>query len=297
MNEHLEQQAPEYLRVARKLIAGTDKHKFDPFYRVNYQERLNPDRWQFPQTLVPLFHHPLYAELSDEAKWKLALDEGVNFFSFNIHGEQALVGELEARLYRERRAGEDPLSSRYIQRFIHEENSHTYMLAEYCVRYAGAVKRDRNIAVHAPKLSVAGTDALFYGRTFTLEVYLGHVNKCAFDDPDLDRTAGDIHRFHHSDEARHKAWDKAMLEENVRRLRAAGAHEEVAGIRRMLDAYVDYVYTASVDPGPLRNLGLENVSRVREEILATPAWAERHAEWRNVVTKFLDKIDLVALHA
>jgi hypothetical protein len=284
----------DYLRVAQKLISGTDKQKFEPFRRVNYQERLDHDRLQFPEVLVPLHGHPAYATLSDEARWQLGLDEAINFFSFNIHGEQALVAELEPRIYRDKRAGEDPLSSRYMQRFIHEENSHTYMLAEYCIRYGGGVNRDRNFAVQAPKLSPAGSDALFYGRTYTLEVYLGHVNKIAFDDPQLDRTAIDIHRFHHSDEARHKAWDKAMVEENTRRLIAAGATDELATVRGMLDAYADYVVTASVDPQPLRRAGLENVSRIREEILRSPERLALHAQWRGVVTRFLDKIGLVA---
>jgi hypothetical protein len=283
-----------YLRVAQKLISGTDKQKFEPFRRVNYQERLDHDRLQFPEALVPLYHHPAYATLCDEARWQLGLDEAINFFSFNIHGEQALVAELEPRIYRDKRAGEDPLSSRYMQRFIHEENSHTYMLAEYCIRYGGGVNRDRNFAVQAPKLSPSGMDALFYGRTYTLEVYLGHVNKIAFDDPLLDRTAIDIHRFHHSDEARHKAWDKAMVEENTRRLIAAGAVDELAAVRAMLDAYADYVVTASVDPQPLRRAGLENVSRIREEILRSPARLEMHGAWRGVVTRFLDKIGLSA---
>ncbi|MEM9622936.1 MAG: diiron oxygenase [Pseudomonadota bacterium] len=287
----------EYLKVARKLIRGTDNHKYDPFTRVTYQDTLNSDRWQFPEDLISLYHHPLYNELSDAQKWQLALEEGLHFFSFNIHGEQALVTEMEPRLYRDKRAGEDPVSSTYLQRFIHEENAHTYMLAGYCVRYGGAVKRDRNFVVQVPKLSIEAEDALYYGRIWVLENYLGYVNKIAFDHPDLDRTAQDIHRFHHHDEARHKAWDKAMLEENVLRIQRAADESgqpcsELAELRRLLDAYIDYVCTASTDPGPYRTLKLENIPALRQAVQKLPARQAQHARWIDPVRRYFDKIGL-----
>jgi len=284
----------EYVHTARKLIRGSDKRKFYPFNRVNYQERLNHDRWQFPETLVSLYYHPIYGELSDETKWNLALQEGLQFFSFNIHGEQALVAEMEPRLYRDKRAGEDPVSSEYLQRFIHEENAHTFMLAGYCNRYGKGVNRNRNLAVQTPKLSPEGQDALFYGRILTLEIYLGHVNKIAFDYPNLDKTAQDIHRFHHSDEARHKAWDKAMLQENVNRLRAAGAYEELSKIRVLLDSYIAYICTASLDPRPYRAVGLKDLVRLRSEVSVLPERRELETQWTAQVANFFGKIKLCA---
>ena len=287
-----EEDQAEYVHTAHKLIRGSEKRKFDVFNRVNYQERLNHDRWQFPETLVSLYYHPIYSELSDETKWNLALQEGLQFFSFNIHGEQALVAEMEPRLYRNKRAGEDPVSSEYLQRFIHEENAHTFMLAGYCNRYSDGVNRSRNVVVQNLKLSPEGQDVLFYGRILTLEIYLGHVNKIAFDFPNLDRTAQDIHRFHHSDEMRHKAWDKAMLLENVNRLRAVKAYEELSKIRVLLDSYRAYVCSASLDPKPYRVVGLTDLVRLRSEVSVLPQRCEIEKQWTTQVVDYFSKIGL-----
>ena len=165
-----------YKSIAEKLIKSSEKKKYDPFNRVNYQANLNHDRWQFPEQYLSLYHHPIYGQLSDEQKWKLSLLEAVNFFSMNVHGEQALVAGLESRLYRNKRVGEDAVSSKYIQRFIHEENSHTFMLAEYCIRYSGSLYPDHSLMVENPELSPETEDILFYGRIFTLENYLGYMN-------------------------------------------------------------------------------------------------------------------------
>ena len=189
-----------YHVMAKKLINGSDKKKYDPFNRVDYQETLSGDRWQFPEEFLSLYDSPIYGDLNDEQKWRLSLLEAVNFFSVNIHGEQALVAAMEPRLYRDKRAGEDPVSSQYMQRFIHEENSHTYMLAEYCLRYHGSVFPDRAFAVEQAKFAPETEDLLYWGRIYILESYLGFINQKAKNDSDMDSTARQVHMFHFIDE-------------------------------------------------------------------------------------------------
>lgn len=290
------------LDVAQRLIRGTDKHKFDPFERVTYQATLNHDRWQFPEQLVSLYHHPIYATLDDETRWNLSLQEALHFFTFNIHGEQALVAEMAPRLYRNKRVGEDPVSSTYLQRFMHEENAHTYMIAGYCNRYGEGVGRNRNVSVGAPGLSAEGEDAVFYGRIWVLENYLGFANKIAFDDPDLDHTAREIHRYHHNDEARHKAWDRTMLEENVRRIQQRGPDQhdieagqrELAAIRGLLEAYIDYVCKAAVDPGVYRRVGLADGNRLRQEVMSSQRRRQLEHDWAAPVYALLDDLGLTS---
>jgi len=260
-------QRPAYQVKAERLINGSEKKKYDPFNRVNYQESLSGDRWQFPEELLTLYDSPIYGDLSDEQRWRLSLLEAVNFFSVNIHGEQALVAAMEPRLYRDKRVGEDPISSQYMQRFIHEENSHTYMLAEYCLRYHGSVLRDRAFAVEQPKFSPEVDDILYWGRVYTLETYLGFFNQKAMKDTDLDSTARQIHEFHHMDEVRHQAWDKVMIEENVRRARDKNLDSELKAVKKLLDTYQEYVYQSAFNPAIYRTLGLENSLQLRTDVI------------------------------
>lgn len=281
-----------YHTLARKLINGSEKKKYDPFNRVDYQEKLNGDRWQFPEKLLSLYGTSVYGDLNDEQKWRLALLEAINFFSVNIHGEQALVSAMEPRLYRDKRAGEDPVSSKYMQRFIHEENSHTYMLAEYCLRYHGSVFPDRAFAVEQPKLAPETDDLLYYGRIYILESYLGFINQIAMKTPDLDRTAAEVHECHLIDEARHKAWDKAMVEENLRRAKSKKLHEELRVVTGLLATYQEYIYQSSCNPKVYRMLGLENGLGLRSEVIGSDRRKKLLRPWSDGLSKYYDKIGL-----
>lgn len=268
-----------YQAMARKLITGSEKKKYDPFNRVDYQETLNSDRWQFPEALLSLHHSPIYDELSDEQKWRLSLLEAINFFSVNIHGEQALVSAMEPRLYRDKRVGEDPVSSQYMQRFIHEENSHTYMLAEYCLRYHGSVFPDRSFAVEHPKFSPEVDDLLYYGRIYILESYLGFINEKSIKDTELDTTAHQVHEHHFMDEVRHKAWDKAMIEENLRRAKDKNLSSEIHAVKELLTTYQEYIYQSSCNPAVYRTLGLENCLALRTEVIECKKRKEVLSPW------------------
>lgn len=284
-------QRVSFQAMARKLISGSEKKKYDPFNRVDYQETLNGDRWQFPEALLSLYDSPIYGELSDEQRWRLSLLEAVNFFSVNIHGEQALVSAMEPRLYRDKRVGEDPVSSQYMQRFIHEENSHTYMLAEYCLRYHGSVFPDRSFAVEHPKFSPEVDDLLYYGRIYILESYLGFINKKAMNDADLDTTAQQVHAHHFMDEVRHKAWDKAMIEENLRRAKEKNLGSQLQAVKKLLATYQEYIYQSSCNPAVYRALGLGDCLQLRTEVIACKKRKEILRPWSEGLANYYREID------
>ena len=283
---------PSYQLMARKLITGSEKKKYDPFNRVDYQETLNGDRWQFPEKLLSLYNSPIYDELSDEQKWRLSLLEAINFFSVNIHGEQALVSAMEPRLYRDKRVGEDPVSSQYMQRFIHEENSHTYMLAEYCLRYHGSVFPDRSFAVEHPKFSPEVDDLLYYGRIYILESYLGFINQKCMKDPDLDTSAQQIHTHHFMDEVRHKAWDKAMIEENLRRAKDKKLGAELEAVKKLLETYQVYIYQSSCNPAVYRALGLEHCLDLRAKVIDCEKRQAVFKPWSDGLASYYGEIGL-----
>lgn len=283
-------QMTAYQMTATKLINASEKKKFDPFNRVDYQEKLSGDRLQFPERFLSLYDLPIYADLNDEQRWQLSLLEAINFFSVNIHGEQALVAAMEPRLYRNKRVGEDPVSSKYMQRFIHEENSHTYMLAEYCLRYHGSIMPDRSFAVEQPDLSPETEDLLFWGRVYILESYLGFINQSAKNDPDVDNTAAQVHEFHLIDEARHKAWDKVMIEENLHRAKEKKLDAELQTVKDLMANYQEYIYQSSANPTVYRALGLENGMSLRAEVIDCQERKDLLSPWYDGLAKYFAKI-------
>jgi hypothetical protein len=253
-----------------KLTALSDKHAFSVFDRVTYPESLEPGLLQFPEECLSLYHHPIYATLSDEQKWQLSLLEMVNFFSINIHGERALVRDLVGRLYRNKGPLDSNDTSRYLQHFIHEENAHTFMLAGYCVRYAGQVFPDLSTAFQTSSNSPLVADLLFFGRVFLLETFLGFLNRKAMQDDTLDPTARRINYLHHFDETRHIAFDRAALAELSERLVLEAPETDLAPIRAQLNDYAEYTVKRLCNPAVYRKLGIPDGVRIAEEVRALP---------------------------
>ncbi len=284
------QARPDVIQVAKKLTDSSLKNRFDTFNRVDYQEKLNADRLQFPEEFLSLYHHPIYKDLSDEQKWKLSLGETANFFACNIFGEQHLISHMENKIYRNKFVGEDPISSEYAQHFIHEENSHTFMLAGYCIRYYGQVLPNRTIAMAAPKLSPYGEDCLFFARTFVLEMFLGYMNRIARDRDDIDTTVRQIHYFHLLDEVRHIAWDRAMVEGNLWELKERGLGHEIPIIKELVKTYSKVSFNSLYNPRIYKEIGLENPSLLCREAAEIPARKKIVAEWSKGFELYLCKI-------
>jgi hypothetical protein len=266
-----------------------------PFTRVTYQTELDRNLPQFPEELLSLYHHPIYASLSAEQKWTLGLLETINFFSVNIHGERKLVQGLEERLYVPSRFGGSWDIGNYLQHFIHEENAHTHMLAGYCYRYGDGVMKDYAIQVEEPRLSDIGAELLFFGRVFVLEMFLDHLNTAAMRDERLDVTVRQIHRFHHDEEARHMAFDREVIEFCVAQAEAADLRDEMKTIAKLLDDYGRVAIKSLYSPVVYKKIGIENPTAVAQEVQTVPRRIEIENAWRSNARAFLVKMGL-AVH-
>lgn len=277
--------------IARRLYqASVAKGIKEPFTRVSYQSKLNTDRFQLPETLLSLYGHPVYGTMTDEQKWELSRLETLNFFSLNIHGERFLVRDLLERLYRPTPLGERRAIGEYLQQFIHEENAHTFMLAGYCFRYGDGVMRDVAFQSEEPSLSEYGSTLLAFGRTFVLESFLDYMNQAVMKDDSLDDTASQIHRFHHIEEARHMAFDKAVLTECAGRLWEKGLGEEVHLVARALWDYGDYATRRMCSSKLYRDVGLEDVQNLAWCVLDSDWRKGVNEQWLSAGRKFLDGI-------
>ena len=259
--------------MAGKLVQVSERRPTRPFARVDFADALDRSRPVMPPELLTLAGHAAFDALDDDARWRLGLLETISFFSLNIHGEQAVVADLVERLYRQRWAGESPAVSRYLQHMIHEENSHTYMLAEYCTRYYGRVMADIPYEHEHPELSRLGADLLLFGRVYVLEVLLHFVNRAALRAETLDPTTRAVHRSHHLDESQHVAFDRVVIAALVQRMRGEGRDDEIGRVAGLCARYGDYAFGQLVNPRVYRELGLPDPLRLAREVQASARWA------------------------
>lgn len=260
--------------------------------RVEYQERLNPDRLQMPERLTSLAKHPVYATLSDEQRWKLSVLETVNFFSLNIHGERTLVRELVRRLYQPTELGDPAAIGEYLQHFIHEENAHTFMLAGYCNRYWRGLMPDLAVTVALPELSPLGEDLLFFARTLVLESFLDFLNVEVMKDDSLDVTARTLHRLHHLEETRHMAFDKSVVRQASALLAERGRHDELALVAELAEKYAEYAVKRLYNPSVYKEIGLKDVVNLAWEAENMSAASGLHDEWLRAGRSFLESVGL-----
>jgi hypothetical protein len=277
---------------AEKLVRASERVDWVPFSRLAFPEKLEPDRPLMSAEVSSLSDHPALLALNSEARWRFGLLETVNFFSLNIHGEQALVAELVARLYRGRFGSGSPAVSRYLQHFIHEENSHTYMLAEFCNRYYGRVMPEVVSRFETPSLSRAGTDLLFFARVYVLETMLDLVNRACMQDETLDPTVRAVHRAHHVDEARHMAFDRAIISSLALEMRDALQFDELDTVQRLVSAYARYAFSLLANPRVYREAGIPDPLRVMKEIQASPRWRALETRWWHPVETFFHKVNV-----
>jgi hypothetical protein len=275
-----------------RLIAASDAAEFGTFSRVCFAAQLDADRRIMPEHLLSLYHHPVYSSLSREQKWQLGLLETVNFFSINIHGERSLVAGLADRLYRGKTPWDSHEASRYLQRFIHEENSHSHMLAEYCQRYYGRVMPDNAMKLDRSTLTPIAEDLLFFGRTLVLEGFLDYVNTQAIRDPELDPTTQAVHRAHHGDESRHITFDRAVLSAIVEHVRDAGEAEALQTVSAQLGRYLQVSMRRLYSAGIYRSIGLSNGFELCQQVRALPQRLALEQRWMASTCGFLKRLGL-----
>jgi len=272
--------------LAVRLSLASENHAQSAFTRISFPKSLDADRLLMPNGSITLAGHAIYATLSPDTRRKLGLLECVNFFSLNIHGEQALIKELIDRVYRHQSSEETDAVSRYLQHFIHEENAHTFMLAEFCTRYYGRVMPEISQANALPSLSKRITNLLFFSRVYVLETLLDHLNVLCMRDETLDPTVRAIHRSHHLDEARHLAFGRAIITQLTARLNGEESAAEVETLRTLVADYARYAASQLVSPRVYRECGIPDALGLSRQVLASDAWHSFMAPWRSRLEEF-----------
>jgi O-methyltransferase involved in polyketide biosynthesis len=235
------------------------------------------------ETLLPLYGHPLFATLSDEQRWQLALHEAVHFFSLNIIGERELMTGLAQRIHRARPS----YISTYLQHFLHEENAHTVVFARFCLDYGGVIHGSRQIEL--PRTYFPGEEEfLFFARVLVFEEIAQDYNQRIAADDGVWRLARQINEYHASDEARHIAFGRVLIDEMWDRLSPQWTDEQRKHIADYLVRYMATVCRSYVSPDVYRALGLPPA--LRDEILDSTHWRSLCEQSTRHVSQWLQKI-------
>ena len=279
-SSRLEQTAGRLTALSR--VARSDSHGL-----FDWPSRAATDRLAMSEALLPLAGLPLYRELGDEQRWRLAMLEAANFFSLNIAGERELMSGLAQRLYSDRPAS----ISNYLQHFLDEENAHTAVFARFCLDYGGGIFADRQVRF-AREFAPGEEEFLFFARVLIFEEVAHFFNKAIANDADVWPLARAINRYHAEDESRHIAFGRLQVEQMWEHFKAQWSADERKRIGRYLAQYTATVLRSYVNPDVYRALGLP--SRVRQQILESPHWISLAGRSTARITRWLGKIGVTS---
>lgn len=270
-------------RTAPKLTALSIVARSDSSRLFDWPSSAATDRLAMSEGLLPMAGLPVYRELSDEQRWRLALLEAANFFSLNINGERELMSGLSLRLYKGRPAS----ISHYLQHFLEEENAHTAVFARFCLDYGGGIFPDRQ--VQFPRELARGEEEfLFFTRVLIFEEVAHFYNKAIANDSDVWPLARGINRYHAEDEGRHIAFGRLQVEELWERFAAQWSADERKRIAGYLARYTATALRSYVNPDVYRAAGLP--PGVRQQILESPHWISLAGRSTARITRWLGKI-------
>jgi hypothetical protein len=279
----MSEKAGRLVHLTERLTTLSVTQKQDPNRLFSWPARAADDLPAMSEKLLPLLGHPLYAELSGEQRLRLALLEAVNFFTLNINGERELMAGLAERIER----GEAPHLTGYLLHFLEEESAHTVVFTRFCLDYGGSIEPNRQ--VEFPRDYLPGEEEfLFFARVLVFEEIAQDYNQRIAADDDVWALARGINDYHASDEARHIAFGRALVDEMWDRQSKVWDGDQQKQVGDYLRRYIDTVLRTYVNPAVYRALGLPR--SVRHEILESAHWQSLCEQSTRRVSQWLQKI-------
>jgi hypothetical protein len=238
----------------------------NPYVQVEWPAAVEPERdWFSTPEYVSLYGTPVWAELAEPARRRLAFHEAAGFYSLNIHGEKGLIQGLAARLYR----ADLVEVAGYLHHFLDEENKHSIYFGGFCTRYA-RVHRSRQAAFSTSRGRDVD-DFLFFARTLIFEEIVDHYNRIQARDRRLHPIARFINDNHHREEARHLVFGRRL----TTALWTAGAPEWSQAVRDEVRDDLARFLTASwreyYNPDVYAEAGLDDPWELAELAWSAPA--------------------------
>ena len=235
-----------------KRLSGISVHtRTNPYRRFEWSAAPDRSRPANSEALLSLADHPLLAALSDEQRWQLGLAEMAHFFSLNITGERELLAGLARRL----EFGSSAAISGYLQHILDEESAHTAVFAQFCRRYAGKIYPDRQMRL--PREFLRGEEEfLFFAQMLIFEEIAAWFNRKLAGDRSLWPLVREINEYHATEEARHLAFGRAMVETLWATSATNWGEERRQRIGAYLRSYTKATMRSYIDPAVYADVGL-----------------------------------------
>jgi hypothetical protein len=261
-------QADEQLQsILDRLVAMSERDYYDPYKLFQWPDTLPEDRYWMSPELMSVHGTEVAKSFTEEQLWAISKWESVNFYSLNVDGIRELITEIIARIH----TRDFAVSSEYFHHMIGEENEHMWFFATFCLKYGGKVYPDKGVRL---EMSSEGEAAHFlvFARLLLFEEIVDFFNKKMGEDERLHPTIRQVNAIHHQDESRHVAFGRQIVSLLHRQLREKLGAEELADLELYLKRYLRKSVDGLVNPHAFRDAGIPEPYRVRNEVLADPAF-------------------------
>ena len=268
--------------TAARLSHLSERSYQNPYTAVAWPDAVDPERdWFSSPELLSVYGTPLWDNLDQPARRRLAFFEAANFYSLNIHGEKSLMQGLAGRLYRKDLAD----VADYLHHFLDEENKHSIFFGGFCTRYA-RIYRTRQVAWTESRPREV-EDFLFFAKTMIFEEIADRYNWLQGRDARLHPVARFINNNHHFEESRHLIFGRRL----VAALRDACAPDwgdaGVADVRSYLEQFLVASWREYYNPDVYADAGFEDPWGSAETAWSASAQREHRRSVSAKCTQFL----------
>lgn len=273
-------------KTARRLLAASAKHSFDPDTELDWDAPFEEGRWFWPPELVSLYDTPLWKRMSPEQQVELSRHEAASLCSIGVWFETILMQLLLRHTY-----DLDPTSAhvRYALTEIADECRHSKMFARAVTKMGTPAYRPtpRDIRLGRVLKTASTTPGAFTG-TLLAEEILDWMQRLTFPDERVQPLTRGITRIHVVEEARHIRYAR----EELRRQLATAPRWEIE-LTRLSSAQMARVIARSlVGPEVYTSVGLDPVRAV-EAARTSPHRREVMRQSAKRLMDFFDEIGLL----
>lgn len=277
-------------QLSERLSAKSREAIYDVYRRFEWTDRIDPDRLAMPPEITTLYGTDVWGDLTDEQKHRLSICETGNLFANTLHGERALVAGLSQQLYGSKLSAE---ITDYLHHFLDEENKHMVMFGLYCRRYVGRVYPEKKLSFASEMAPGEGLIG-FYAMAMVVEDFGDYFNIRTMKDDRCDPLVREISQVHHVDESRHLAFDRAYLADLCDRYLPQWDDAQRAKFSDWLRGFMKTNWATYYNPAVYKDAGIEAPYEVRRHAIDHPAQVELRAKIESKLSRFFEKLGLVA---
>ena len=268
--------------TAARLSHLSERSYQNPYTAVAWPDAVDPERdWFSSPELLSVYGTPLWDNLDQPARRRLAFFEAANFYSLNIHGEKSLMQGLAGRLYRKDLAD----VADYLHHFLDEENKHSIFFGGFCTRYA-RIYRTRQVAWTESRPREV-EDFLFFAKTMIFEEIADRYNWLQGRDARLHPVARFINNNHHFEESRHLVFGRQLVAALWNACAPDWGDAGVADVRSYLEQFLVASWREYYNPDVYADAGFEDPWGSAETAWSAPAQREHRRSVSAKCTQFL----------